>query len=491
MFTLGPPAALPITRQTAFRKTGDISLDRWLAEFGRAPQTQLSRAQIKACYDACSGVQAMVLDRFRVESFFATTNTGRNNFLGLRDRSGQTLAFEDFSSAAACVKELVRRWTDPAYKQGVYGPQNLSIEGMIAKYSPPHENDTEALIRACVDNINAWRAAEGDTGGDDVNWSPLPYPEMTDLIVEKPAYDGAGFYRVPARGPRIVGVCDHITDGEGSAEFYSRFFGTGGERAWDALVDTVIPRTGPIGLLNDWRDPNRGGTRAGWANGGEGADTNQGVEFYRNYPAINDVLVSKEHVTTAGKKLNDHQIEESAKLTAAVLHNESRCPWSTVPRNPNRNNVVVSLIHTDFAAKSCPAEPFISTHRPVILKRAQEIMKAQQGGSGLPPSPPPPPTPPPIEYPFGFTEEAVSFFFGTLTRYDGQEFGFDPTGMISLLWLKRCEKEGKFPESESWVKFGNREVVQWEGGWTAIRDDARGAFAWLDSGAPEPRVGGG
>ena len=48
-----------------------------------------------------------------------------------------------------------------------------------------------------------------------------------------------------------------------------------GKRAGDALTDTVIGRDGRIGLLNDWRDPERGGRRAGWANGtatGTGGD---------------------------------------------------------------------------------------------------------------------------------------------------------------------------------------------------------------------------
>jgi hypothetical protein len=326
----------------------------------------------------------------------------------------------------------------------------------------------------------------------------MPYPPMRLAIVAKPA-ENAGFYRVAARGPRVVGCCNHITDGDppGDAiEWYRAFFSTGGERARDALVDTVIARDGEIGLLNDWRDPNRGGTRAGWANGGVDGLEGDGLALYQHYPAINDVLVSKEHVARAGQPLTDAQMAASIALSAAVAHN-SGCRWDTYPRNPERHNVVIEQQHANFATKACPAEPFISTHFPVLVREVRAALTQWQTGSTNPgapslPAPSPAPAPEP-SYPFGFSREAIAFFFGTLTRYDGRTFGFDPTGPISLLWLARCRAEGKFPDAESWSLFGGRDVVQWEGGWMAIRDgggaDPKAVWSWLDAGAPSPNVG--
>jgi hypothetical protein len=495
-----PAAPLPITRETPFRVSGDVAFSVWEREFAVAGSPLRGEA-LRSCYEAARGVSALVLDRMRVESWYGTTSPARNNVLGLRARSGG-LDFEDFATPAECVKELVRRWTTAGYKDGVYLPRELSLAEMLARYSPPHENDTEAIIRGAVERINRWRAESGETPSGGLNWAPRPYPPMRRAIVSKPA-EGAGFYRVAPRGPRVAGCCNHITDGDPGGdeiEWYRRFFSTGGERAWDALVDVVIARDGEIGLLNDWRDTNRGGTRAGWANGGVDGLEGDGIEFYRQYPAINDVLVSKEHVARAGQALTDAQLEASIALSAAVAHN-SGCPWHSYPRNPAKQNVVIEQQHRNFATKSCPAEPFISTHFPVLVREVKAQLTVWQTGStnpGTSPASGSPPVPaplPPVEpsYPFGFTREAIEFFFGTLTRYDGETFGFDPAGPISLLWLARCRAEGKFPEAESWSLFGGRDVVQWEGGWMAIRDgggaDPKAVWTWLDKGAPSPNMG--
>lgn len=490
-----PAAPLPVGRETPFRATGDVTFAVWEREFTQAGSTLKGEA-LRACYDAARGGSALVLDRFAVESGFATSSPARNNFLGLREPEG--LAFMAFATPVDGVRELMRRWSDGRYKAswpGVYMPRELSLAEMLGRYSPPHENDTEALIRGAVERINRWRAASGEARTGGINWAPLPYPSMRLAIVSKPA-EGAGFYRVAPRGPRIIGCCNHITDGDpgGDAiEWYRAFFSTGGERAWDALVDVVIARDGEIGLLNDPRDVNRGGTRAGWANGNVDGLEGEGVEFYRQYPAINDVLWSKEHVARSGQPLTDAQMEASIALSAAVAHN-SGCPWDKYPRHPGKHNVVIEQEHANFARKACPDWWFIDQFRPVLRREVQAILAKHQTGSSNPGRPTPTESTPATEpaYPFGFTREAIEFFFGTLTRYDGETFGFDPAGPISLLWLARCREEGKFPEAESWSLFGGRDVVQWEGGWMAIREgggvDPKAVWSWIDKGAPSPRA---
>lgn len=319
-------------------------------------------------------------------------------------------------------------------------------------------------------------------------WRSYPYPPMVDVLVKKP-YDGAGFDRVVPRGPRIVGSCNHITDGRGSIEYYSAFFSTGGERATDALTDTVIGRDGRIGLLNDWRDPDRGGRRAGWANGTANGIEGDGVAFYRHYPLINDVLVSKEHEGKTGEALTDVQFAASVELSTAVAQSV-KCPWDAYPYHPGFGGVNIEMMHYLFAPKSCPAEPFISTWYPKLIAAVKGKLKAWQGGAPSPPAP----EPQPVWYTrFGFSLDDIETFFGTITRYneDGttDEFGFDPTGALSLLWLNRCDKEGKFPEAERiwWAdaqfQDGKEMWASWEGGWTAFLPlvNSRASWTWLDT----------
>jgi hypothetical protein len=311
-----------------------------------------------------------------------------------------------------------------------------------------------------------------------INWESLPRPQFVRAIVDKP-YNGAGFDRLTkSRGPQTVGCCNHITDGDPSGdeiEWYRAFFSTGGERATDALVDTVIARNGQIGLLNDWEDPNFGGTRAGWANGGPASYKGDGIKFVNTYPYLNAVLVSKEHVARSGQALTDAQMAASIALSAYVAQ-KAKVRYDTYPLNDRGVNI--EQLHRNFTNKACPDEPFISTYYPILKQGVKDALTLQQTGSTNPGTPPPPE----VIYPFGFTLEAIDYFWGTLIRYDGAEIPFDPSpqGVLSKLWLDRCAKEATFPEAEQWVQFGTRDVVTWEGGWTAVRDNTGQPWKWLE-----------
>jgi hypothetical protein len=316
---------------------------------------------------------------------------------------------------------------------------------------------------------------------------------MVDLIVQKPA-ENAGFTRCAFRRPLIQAFCTHITDGPPSQtiEYFATFFGTGGARAWDALTDLVIGFDGRIGLLNDWRDPNRGGTRAGWANGwgneGPGFE-NGGQEFYRRFPDINVVIVSCEHAQKAGGKWSDAMVASSIEIRTAIAQ-ELKIPAASYPLNP-RTGLSVEQQHRNFAQKSCPAEQYISTHSKVILAEVKKKLLAWQGGEVDFP-----PVDPVQTYThFGFRLEDVEEFFGSMTRYnqDGtvDELPFNPEGQLSLFWLKRCEQTGVFPEAER-IWYTDAEFVEgtetwasWEGGLTAYMGAGeRSAWAWLDGWTP-------
>ncbi|MDQ3125873.1 MAG: hypothetical protein M3Q74_09765, partial [Pseudomonadota bacterium] len=297
------------------------------------------------------------------------------------------------------------------------------------------------------------------------------------------------FDRCAFRRPNIRGFCTHITDGPPSQtiEFFADFFGTGGPRAWDALTDLVIGYDGRIGLLNDWRDPNRGGTRAGWANGGTDGLEGDGVAFYRRFPAINQVLVSCEHCQKAGGAWSDAMIAASIEVRTAIAQ-ELRCPAAAYPHHPAYGGVSIEQQHRNFATKSCPANPYIGTHDAAVRREVKAKLAAWQGGG----APVPPPEPVKTFTDWHMTLEHVAHAFGTLTRHnpDGtaDELRFDPTGPVSLAWLRRCEERGEFPEAEEMRVWdtgaypGTEWWVTFEGGWNLIKPagDTRAAWAWLD-----------
>lgn len=319
-------------------------------------------------------------------------------------------------------------------------------------------------------------------------WRPYPYPPMVDLLVSKP-YDGAGFDRVAPRRSKIRGFCTHITDGVGSIEGIAALFSTGGERATDALTDLTIGRDGRVGLLNDWRNPDRGGRRAGWANGGVDGLEGDGVAFYRAFPSINVALVSCEHIARAGEAWTESQIAASIEIRTAIAQ-ELKCPWDAYPVHPEWG-VSIEQQHRNFATKSCPANPYISTYDARIKREVKAKLKAHQGGQ---PSPPPPEAP--TFTPMGFDLGTISWFFGEMTRVnpDGsvEQLPFNPTGPLSLVWLARCEKEGVYPEAESMQSWdskaapGREWFATWRNGWTAWLpiDNARAGWTWIEGKTP-------
>ncbi|MBA3585635.1 MAG: hypothetical protein H0W36_14155 [Gemmatimonadetes bacterium] len=320
-------------------------------------------------------------------------------------------------------------------------------------------------------------------------WRPYPYPKMVNLIVQKPADDNAGFNRCAFRRPNIRGFCTHITDGPPSQtiEFFASFFGTGGERAWDALTDLVVGWDGRIGLLNDWRDPERGGTRAGWANGGVDGLEGEGVAFFRRFPAINEVLVSCEHAQKAGGEWSDAMLASTIELRTAIAQ-ELKCPADSYPYHPSHGGVSIEQQHRNFATKSCPAEPYIGRYDKAVRIAVKEKLAAWQGGSVVAP----PPEPVKTFTDWGMTLAHVANYFGVLHRVNAggtvDKLPFDPAGPVSLVWLKRCEEEGKFPEAEemrlfdSGIRPGQEWWITFEGGWTLVKSagDTRDAWRWLD-----------
>lgn len=314
---------------------------------------------------------------------------------------------------------------------------------------------------------------------DDVIFGRVPKPPMQEMICPKP-YDGAGFTRL-AKPRQPVGVCDHITAGGGSLEFYQGFFSTGGERALDALVDVTIDKGGRIGVFNPFL-----GTRSPWANGGSDGLEGDGPAYVAKLGvnAINDRLISKEHVGDGETPWPDAQWEASIAFDAWWF-DQLGFRWDTYPVHPTLK-IVTHMLHFEFATKPCPGS-WLRNNIGRKQALVRERMKAAQAVDPGVPTPPPPQPRPPSLYPKGMTEAKASELFGKLTRHrpDGSttEHGFNERGTISRMWLQRCKAKNAWPSAADLFSTGDdpddREVMTFTNGWVAVKRNDRAGWRWV------------
>lgn len=481
-----------ITPETPFRLCGDTDATTFARMLSRdanggssSPMGPEAAAVFAALPTLTRLAAAMAWHETKNFTFTSIPAKCKNPWAVKGSGPGGWARFNSFAEAAA------------AWKPYILGPTYAdltSVRQFIMRYAPPSENDVETYLKVICDQMNAMPEAPAGPGpapapGLDP-WRPYPYPTMEKMIVQKP-YDGAGFDRCAFRRPLIRGFCTHITDGGGTIEGIKALFE--GERATDALTDLVIGRDGRIGLLNDWRDPNWGGTRAGWANGGVNGLEGDGVAYYRKFPDININLVSCEHIATSGQGWTDAMIASTIEVRTAIAQ-ELQIPAAAYPVKPEWG-VSSEQQHRNFATKSCPAEPYISTVSRIVLRAVKQKLADWQGASAVDPDPTPAPTPVVTRFTrFGFTLEQVAGYWGTMLRYNSDgtttELPFNPEGPLSLFWLDRCDKEGRFPESEeihiydAKVADGKELFATWEGGWVAWLpvDNQRAGWTWLDGG---------
>lgn len=340
---------------------------------------------------------------------------------------------------------------------------------------------------------------------DVYNWDPIPYPPAVQMIVPKPR--NVGYDPVPAR--QNVGVCRHATAGGGDIWGIHHFFtGIADRNGLGRLTDWVVDRTGQIGMLNDPR-----GTRAPWANGGQGRLRGDGPAFVARFgeAAINAVLQSIEHVATTAQGPTEAQFEASARLQAAI-HQEARTPWDQYPYNP-RYGCVTDMEHWEFQTENdCPFVLRDSTVR--WQNRVRGMLKAKQteataiedlAANNFAPDEEPvnPATEGLVVYPSGMDRDAAARKFGTFTRLktDGStdRMTFDPEDSLSLTWLHRGSQEQLFPAIRYWFSAEDApgdpalvgDVVGFANGWVAGRPRAADAtWRWLGPTEVAPLEGG-
>lgn len=330
-----------------WRSYGDMDPSLWASAL-RVHQSPLAPIA-DAAYRAAQPHTALCLAMMRVESRFGTAfnaNKAENkNYLNLRPPDGDGyMAFQTPVQGIAAWRERI---TSPTYKLGVYA-RTVTLEDLIHAYAPSSDNNNEAAYVASIEaDLKRWNITtpkeEPVSDTTTVVFGRVPKPPIGELICPKP-FEGAGFYRVAPRDN--VGVCEHITAGRGSIEFYHQFFSTGGERATDALVDFVIGRDGRIAMLNDWR-----GTRAPWANGNKLGMEGDGPAFYQRFgvEGIDQRLVSIEHEGTASEDWPPAMWNAAVNLDA-WLFDQMGVRYDSYPVH-QRYGVVTHMLHSEFTNK--------------------------------------------------------------------------------------------------------------------------------------------
>lgn len=319
-----------------------------------------------------------------------------------------------------------------------------------------------------------------------------PRPAYRKMTVTKP-YEGAGYY--PTTLPRnIVGICNHVTDGKGTLDWYQGFFSTGGQRAEDALVDFMIDRDGVIAEFNDaW------GHRAGWANGGADGLEGGGPAFLSYFGnAENFILASTEHIALGTEATwPDAMIESSIKNDAWIL-DRAGMHWDTLPIHP-KYGISTCLHHGEFTGKGgntvyeC-AGLWYRTHEDWYLQQVAAALKPYQS-PGITVDVPPIVVAPEITYPKGMDLVKATKAFGKLRFHDVngriiKKGGFDEKGTISMLWLKHGGITGVFPQAQDFITVADnnegpnrdditRQIVTFENGDCLVRRSTRSGWEWL------------
>lgn len=297
----------------------------------------------------------------------------------------------------------------------------------------------------------------------------VPHPTVDIRDISKPdVQSGYGYDRVQSRRGRIKGCCWHEWMGRMTVEQALRFFGPGGERYGNALVDYTIF---PDGILIRMNDPE--GTRSPWASGGgveSGGLEGDGIFFYAKFGlgAINSQLISTEIMKLDSEDYTPAQIEMAAQL-AAHWHDKDGQFWFEHPYT-SKYGGVMSFLHFEFGTTTCGLGELDDLTK--VQARTREIMKSWQytGAPSQPGEVDPPdvPTLPDIVLPGNISLDKARERFGKLRKIDSKKgsvagliatYEFDPKGVISLGWAQKCAEVfkddfDKWPAAGDWIVIG-------------------------------------
>ena len=375
---------------TDWRTYGPVARGIWQRELFNAGSPLYDDEA--ACYAAAGDHSALCLAMLFEESKYGTAfnrNVAANhNPLNLRPSEGDGyLRFERWADG---IRAWTERITNPAYKGGIYA-RTTDLRSLIDVYAPATDSNRPAeYVATLMAKLMSWGTLGKETQAvptQAVRFGRVPKPPIIELICSKIG-PGHGYTQVPPR--QNVGICEHITDGRGSVEFYHDFFSIGGEREADALVDFVVGRDGRIAMLNDWR-----GTRAPWANGNTAGQEGDGPAFIATFgiAGVNNRLVSIEHEGRAADDWTGEQWNASVALDA-WLFDQMGVRFDSFPVHQGYG-VVTHLLHSEFTDKGgnaldeCPGR-YLKQHINQFQAAIKAVMMAHQVDAPATPDKPKP-----------------------------------------------------------------------------------------------------
>jgi hypothetical protein len=324
----------------------------------------------------------------------------------------------------------------------------------------------------------------------------VPMPPVIDRIVSKPVVrSGYGYDQCPPRD--IIATCTHEWQGSGreTIDFVATFFGPSGERYTNALVDVATMPDGRLVLLND-----PFGTRAPWANGGgveSGGLEGDGVFFYNKFGlgAINTRITSNEIVKSDSAQYTAEQIA-AAGAWNAWIHDRDGHFYTEFPY-VSMYGGVMDYLHFEFGTTNCGVgEQDDITKVQAVAKGIMQKYQTNASGPSVPNDPEVPPLPDP-ELPAGIPLSVAKARFGSVRKIDAKTGkvlsigGFDPRGVISLGWARRCadvfgEDFDKWPAGGDWIT--DTEAIDRDridlitfdrSPWTMFRANEKAGFDWV------------
>lgn len=320
----------------------------------------------------------------------------------------------------------------------------------------------------------------------------VPHPKYTDLPVAKPAGGGAGYTLIPTGSRKIVGVMNHETQGHGSGQWYREFFSCPyGERCSDALVDYLITRDGKIYRFNDPKN-----NLSPWANGGPLGLEGDGPRFYAAFGAsgVNNRLISIEFEKYDTEDYSPEQIQ-SGGLLNAFWHDQDDQDWNTYPYAP-KYDCVTSLLHFEIGTTNCGEGEVDDVTKLQAVARGEMKKWQTMADPEVPSTPDTPNVPnlPPATIPGGVTLSDATLAFGNLIKHtpDGKTKNapFDPEGVISLSWARRCvdvfgvDDLSKWPAAEDWWALTDSgrtlDLITFSNDWQLIRTADRQGIMWAN-----------
>jgi hypothetical protein len=356
-----------------------------------------SEAYVREVFTLCESAgysPEVVISQWAVETGVGTSVSWltRNNPAGIGITDGGDIGHSWPTPAAAAAAQLVHLSAyvdgynralrkhlrqDPRYLlvlESDWGQSVSTVGDLTGKWATDPNYGSKIVFR--VEELRGWQQPSEPPPSPTLTFGRVPRPTIIDRLI--PDANNTAWDRLGQRYVR--GIVYHRQLGTNwGTDGYFRNLATGGRKG---LTDYGIDSQ--TGETLKWNDPwgkGRAGVspnRSGWASGGSGGESGDGVAFVAKYGriAINRDLASLEidryYDTPLGQAGYDAIVLLSAHLADSAL-----VPWTDYPYNPH-TKLVFTYWHNEFQGeKPCPGDVVMKA-TPQIIADTKQLMKQYQ-----------------------------------------------------------------------------------------------------------------